>query len=493
MRYSDFAGCLSAAHYRVIRLEVACTSSIVAYAPIWCEINAHGADGCAGNDAVLLCGIIFVGQMVLLTAPITSSQSLELAVSLRITWLLPVVLTVSLACNAYLVWRIYWQLPSPMREQSRSSQPVTPTVGERGAELTGSRVAPLVRSRTQPITSANAVPVNDAGVAEPCGRHAMALFEQRQFVEAVRELALCASRDLAASAPLRQAWHARAAEWLERDQMEPFAAFIAAYLHQNPHDRDFLQLKAEWHVVRSELAEAIAQYYELVRETGDEAMRNADRKRVRELALNRASQLAADQAWQALQLFMRDPLWHEPAHPPYLLVAAQAALSLGELAQAEQYLDDVRDDYYAAQVEDMRAGIALARLRDIAVPLQTSGEHYIVRGQLDQRYPLKLLIDTGASLSVLSRRRFEALRDRSDWQFIRQLRVNTAGGMVDAPLYRVDEFAIGDYRVAPMEFVVIELENMRDTDGLLGMNFLGQFSFRIDQKNRLLLLSARAR
>ncbi len=42
-----------------------------------------------------------------------------------------------------------------------------------------------------------------------------------------------------------------------------------------------------------------------------------------------------------------------------------------------------------------------------------------------------------------------------------------------------------------MQFVVMELEGKGQGDGLLGMNFLKAFDFRIDQQNNLLLLNPR--
>jgi predicted aspartyl protease len=78
--------------------------------------------------------------------------------------------------------------------------------------------------------------------------------------------------------------------------------------------------------------------------------------------------------------------------------------------------------------------------------------------------------------------------------FIRNAKINTAGGVVDSPIYRFSSFAIGDYRIAEMQFVVMDLDNSgskKNGDGLLGMNFLKVFNFQIDQQNSRLILKPR--
>ena len=71
--------------------------------------------------------------------------------------------------------------------------------------------------------------------------------------------------------------------------------------------------------------------------------------------------------------------------------------------------------------------------------------------------------------------------------------INTAGGLVQAPIYQfnsfaIDSFAAESYRVSDMQFVVMNLDENSGGDGLLGMNFLRAFTFQIDQRNNLLLL-----
>lgn len=98
------------------------------------------------------------------------------------------------------------------------------------------------------------------------------------------------------------------------------------------------------------------------------------------------------------------------------------------------------------------------------------------------------MIDTGASTTVISQEAFDALPRRVKREFIGNFTVNTANGPVDAPVYRFNTLRIGEYQVEDIAIVVLSLQNL-GADGLLGMNFLNQFRFNIDQVNSQLILS----
>jgi len=75
----------------------------------------------------------------------------------------------------------------------------------------------------------------------------------------------------------------------------------------------------------------------------------------------------------------------------------------------------------------------------------------------------KLLVDTGASMTVLTSRYFNQI-------------------------YRLAEFALDDFVINGFEISVIDY-TASQSDGLLGMNFLSRFDFQLDQKARVLKLT----
>lgn len=142
------------------------------------------------------------------------------------------------------------------------------------------------------------------------------------------------------------------------------------------------------------------------------------------------------------------------------------------------------DDYLPpgeSQSNNNAETIALARL----------GEHYVVDVTLGRRQNARLLIDTGASMSVLAKSYFQGAE--SDVESIRlgTRRFSTAGGRVRAPYYLLSSIELNSQSVKDVGVAIMDIELPPDVDGLLGMNVLKHFSFQIDQDRRELVLQAR--
>lgn len=122
------------------------------------------------------------------------------------------------------------------------------------------------------------------------------------------------------------------------------------------------------------------------------------------------------------------------------------------------------------------------------IPLIRYGNHFIVEALSAENKTLRLMIDTGASLttikpSVLKHHGIKFIDIDKGAVFV------TAGGRVRAPIFDMKALIIGDYQVAPIRVVGIELLGDDQIDGLLGMNFLSRFHFFIDQEKAVLRLS----
>ena len=124
------------------------------------------------------------------------------------------------------------------------------------------------------------------------------------------------------------------------------------------------------------------------------------------------------------------------------------------------------------------------------IPLRRRGNHFLVEAQPGGGDSLELLIDTGASVTILTpaalARHRVAYRDTG-----RQALFSTANGRVQAPVYRINALAVGDWEVRGLEIGVLELGSGGAIDGLLGMDFLQHFRFFIDQNRAELRLSLR--
>ncbi len=189
----------------------------------------------------------------------------------------------------------------------------------------------------------------------------------------------------------------------------------------------------------------------------------------------------------------------EPGYAPYFLGLADAQLALDDLRGARRSLQLVEQDpdvgsearvrleqlsRNEAPADDARESAALNRA--LGVPLQRQGDHFLVAARLADGRSVRLLIDTGASMTILT----PPILAGGDYTDTGQRRVfSTANGRVTAPVYRLDALSVGDWQVSEIEVGVLELADSPHIDGLLGMNFLRHFQFFIDQNQAVLRLS----
>ena len=125
-----------------------------------------------------------------------------------------------------------------------------------------------------------------------------------------------------------------------------------------------------------------------------------------------------------------------------------------------------------------------------AVPLTRRGDHYLLQAVLNDRHPVVLMIDTGASITSLSRASFARL-GRTGFAHQGTRLFNTANGLARGDIYAIDSLAMGDISLSAGEVAVLDYTPSGEVDGLLGMNVLRQFAFEIDQDNARLLLQPR--
>lgn len=163
---------------------------------------------------------------------------------------------------------------------------------------------------------------------------------------------------------------------------------------------------------------------------------------------------------------------------------------LNDSYQAQYHaLMAANDPAVQRQAEAILANLSGKKLtEDIAIPLVISGNQYIVNATVEG-YPVRLLLDTGASLSGLSSSYTAAypslLKDR------KPIRLNTAGGTKDSFLFTVSNLSIGSLEFNQHILGQLPMDNGGGFDGLLGVDILGRFDFVIDQDAGVLRVKAR--
>ena len=123
------------------------------------------------------------------------------------------------------------------------------------------------------------------------------------------------------------------------------------------------------------------------------------------------------------------------------------------------------------------------------VPLSRSRNQFVVTASLDGQREVRLLIDTGASVTIVTPAILESLG------YVLGSRTGkfaTANGEVDAPLVGIQSLTVGGQVVSPITVGAISLSRRTASfDGLLGMNFLQKFEFSLDQQRSVLELHFR--
>ena len=103
------------------------------------------------------------------------------------------------------------------------------------------------------------------------------------------------------------------------------------------------------------------------------------------------------------------------------------------------------------------------------------------------RVPKRLILDTGASVSVLSTGVADELGLKTySTEFVM---LNTANGAVRAPLIMLDSISLANATVSNMKVAV--LNDLGPINGLLGLDFLNHFDIDINQARGEMLLRRR--
>ena len=136
-----------------------------------------------------------------------------------------------------------------------------------------------------------------------------------------------------------------------------------------------------------------------------------------------------------------------------------------------------------ALLEQINQKIEEAKEYAYTIPLKKAGEHFTVDVSLNDT-PLTLLLDTGATLSMVNEEKLP-----SSLAIIKEnIEIQTAGGEINAQLQEAEKLSIGEVELDKFQ-VVSSSFHQKNADGLLGMNFFKKFKFKIDQENEVLYLS----
>ncbi|WP_051275243.1 retropepsin-like aspartic protease family protein [Aestuariibacter salexigens] len=277
---------------------------------------------------------------------------------------------------------------------------------------------------------------------------------------------------------------------------------IHAYLQQHPQDIDALLIEAELIAATEPLSEAIEHYYSLLSLPLSQSQDTQIRQRIITLTDEAIARLSDARAWDVLAMFVEPLVQLDPTERRYILALAQAYGQQSQFTLMENTLASLMPNDHDAQrlrealipkseeqIVSNRRPVAeiTPKPRKQGIALTRIGDQFLVNAKLNSS-GVTLLIDTGASASAITQQHFETLPRSERGTFIGRFTINTAAGQIVAPMYRMATLSIGRYSVNNTTVMILPLDDLGVADGLLGMNFLKEFDFRIDQSNALLYL-----
>jgi len=270
------------------------------------------------------------------------------------------------------------------------------------------------------------------------------------------------------------------------------------FLQASYRDSDARILLADAYVGQQDYLTAIEQIYEARGVAIQPQILARITERSRSLVYKQAELYRKNGDNQSLLSLYQDMTQKEPDYATWFIELALAQLALDDQEAAQHSLLLVVSDPDVGQ----KARTLLLKLQQTAsvhsetqpvtlitetpgVPLTRNGHSFLVEASLQNSNNIELLIDTGASMTILTP---QVLQQRGiRYQDSGHSRVfSTANGAVRAPVYILESLTVGDWTLEQLEVGVLELNGLQ---GLLGMNFLSHFRFFIDQHESMLRLS----
>lgn len=123
----------------------------------------------------------------------------------------------------------------------------------------------------------------------------------------------------------------------------------------------------------------------------------------------------------------------------------------------------------------------------VTVPVLMNGASVIVPVTLNDALRARLALDTGATITVVSRR----IATKLALNTLGVGKVGTVGGVITVPLARLGSLKVGDAQVHDLVVSVHDFSADSRVEGLLGLDFLKHFHVSLDARRNLLILGPR--
>ena len=205
--------------------------------------------------------------------------------------------------------------------------------------------------------------------------------------------------------------------------------------------------------------------------------------------------------FETAERLFRGAIAESPREPLFHYHRGTALTQLGRFAEAVQEYEAVlRLAPDSALAESTRTGLASIRsltparpLRrddrgESSVPLSRTHGGWVTDVTVNDERRARFLVDTGASISVLSPELARALRIERD-PGSPLIKLMTLAGAITAPLTTIPSLAVGGLEASLVKAVIYDVGP--DIDGILGNSFLDRYQVTLDSAHARLVLRLR--
>lgn len=122
--------------------------------------------------------------------------------------------------------------------------------------------------------------------------------------------------------------------------------------------------------------------------------------------------------------------------------------------------------------------------RTTRVPIQMNGGAIFVPVRLNRSLETRMMMDTGATLTLVTPRLARTLRLKPG----SRITLATANGPISAPVANLSSLRVGNAEVRDIAVAIHDFAPGARVGGLLGLNFLRRFETSVDSENQFLTL-----
>lgn len=129
-------------------------------------------------------------------------------------------------------------------------------------------------------------------------------------------------------------------------------------------------------------------------------------------------------------------------------------------------------------------------LRKESVGFRREGPDILIEALINNRFKATMLVDTGATLTVISKETAGRLGIESE-EIKQTVDLIVADGRrIPAKFVTLNSVKVGELEARGVETAIVDIVLSRGVDGFLGMSYLKNFTFSIDAKGQKLILSS---